>query len=86
MIVLDTRKGRLAHRYHVRLNDEICESVFGVWALWNGGPGIVGQYLKDISGHLYLDIEGKTAARAYRLGIVHVRREERTCGVRTSER
>ena len=77
MIVIKAGKtgGR---RYEVYLGREkVKEGVTAVWALWNGGPGIVSYYPTDVQGRAYLDLSGKHAATAYRIGRVTVREIER---------
>lgn len=62
-------------RYDVFLRGgrERVDTAFAVWALWNGGPGIVGYYPPDVRGHLYLDPCGTRVAAAFRIGRVSVR-------------
>lgn len=72
MIIIKAGGGR---RYEVFLRGgrEKVDAGFAVWALWNGGPGVVGYYPKDVHGHCYLDMAGDRVASAYRIGRVTVR-------------
>lgn len=63
-------------RYEVLLGSEPVPRAFSVWALWNGGLGIVGYFPVDVAGHVYRDPNGDRLASAYRVGIVKVRELE----------
>lgn len=67
-----------ARRYNVFLRNgrEQVDTAFAVWALWNGGPGIVGYYPLTVRGLVYLDPCGTRAAAAFRIGRVTVRKAE----------
>lgn len=55
----------------VLIGGRVVTGAFAVYALWNGGPGVVGYYLRTVGGHLYIT-DGE-AARAWRIGWqVHV--------------
>ena len=54
------------------INGRKIEDAFAVWALWNGGPGIVGYFPRTASGHHFLSVEQDDVARAYLLGLVRL--------------
>jgi hypothetical protein len=60
-------------RYEVFMGRELVNKATAVWALWNGGPGIVAYLPTTIDGLVYLDDSGTHAATAYRVGRVLVR-------------
>lgn len=59
--------------YEVFLGGEQVRKCTKVWALWNGGPGLVEYLPEKVNGQVYLDDSGTDVARAYRVGLVTVR-------------
>lgn len=66
MIALDCRKV-WPGPHGVRVRGSVVGDVFAVYALWNGGPGVIGYYPRTVRGHLYTAAGGKEAAIAWRL-------------------
>lgn len=60
--------------HEVRLNGEPVDMCVAAYALWNGGPGYVVYYTKDVNGHIYLTPEGRVA-EAIRFGMVRVKQK-----------
>lgn len=75
IIAIDARKGDTYPNHEVSIGGEPVEHCAAAFALWNGGPGYVVYYPKDVSGHIYLTPEGRMAS-AIRFGMVRVVRKE----------
>ena len=64
ILAIDCRK-RTPSAHDVWVNGKEANKVFAVYALWNGGPGIIGYFPETSSGRLYIT-DGQ-AATAWRL-------------------
>ena len=68
MIAIDCRRSWPGtHDVFVNGKKNDPPSVFAVWALWNGGPGVVGYYPRTAGGNVYLSPKSNSMACAYRL-------------------
>lgn len=66
MIAIEAGSGK---RCRIFLGDEEITRCTGVWALWNGGPGIVRYFLLNDDGRIYFDPIADRIATGYRFGL-----------------
>lgn len=74
VIAIDARKGETYPYHEVFIGREPVEDCAAAFALWNGGPGYVVYYPKNVSGHVYMTPEGRVAS-AIRFGMVRIERK-----------
>ena len=65
MIVAHASKA--TRRMQVFVNGSPRKRVLSVWALWNGGPGVIKYMVIDVNGSVFLDDPGRDLAIAYKL-------------------
>ena len=74
ILIVLTGGNSVGNIYNVYINNKPFSYVYKLIALWNGGPGIVWYFPRDINDKVLIDINNSNRlATAFRLGFIRVK-------------